>query len=525
MCSYLKRKPILKISKGEITKEVKYTTSMGRRILLVILLMLFTLLPAQGFEHIDVYIQDAMQKNRIPGFALSVILDGEIAYSNGYGISNPSQDQVTADTPFLIASLSKSFTAVAIMQLVERQLIDLDEPVVTYLPYFKLDGEDEGKDITVRQLLNHTSGIDNNSEYSVASLRGDDTTIEQFVRNLGKIKPTAPPGESHQYNNANYSILGAIIEQVSKFSYGEYVQKNILDPLNMNHTFTDEQSANINGMAVGYRTVFGFPVAADLPYRTDFLPGYSIVSSANDLAIYCAMLLNRGEYGTSRILSKESVDLMWTPSAEVASEVFYGFGWYVTSGSVYHGGETTNYQTKIKFLPEDDMAVIMLYNTSPSTLTTLFNFSYRDRIESAIINILYGLSPDFIPPGAGILDLNRYPAIITFSLYLLLAIAIAYRIIRLMIQVTKYDRYLRFLRRVSLCHVCIRTIIIHVLIPSAILICIPLATKQPWNAIIFYLPDIGLLMASVCIILLVTGIFKCHAIRKYHRETKVATWP
>ncbi len=464
------------------------------------------------YDRLDAFIEKEMAGCRIPGFSLAIVHHDEILYSKGYGIAERSGHAVTPETPFLIASLSKSFTALAILQLMEDGELDINLPVTTYLPWFSLADEQKSSTITVRELLNHTSGLGPLAEYEVATLRGDDTSIEALVRKM----ETLPTEEdySFQYNNANYIILGAIIEQVSGMSYGKFIQLRIFDPLGMKQSFTNYEAAQAGGIATGYRSLFGFPVPVHMPYRTDFLPAYSIVSSTNDLAAYVIALQNSGMYNANRIISEDGLERMFKPEVQVSEWESYGFGWFITESSVYHGGETTNYQAKIKILTDDSLAVIILYNTSSSTLSTLFNVGYRDRIESGIFNIIYGYAPDFIPKGAGIFDLNRYPIGFTYTLYLLLILVISLRLLVSMYNLKYYRKYLS-VRRKRLTKSMLLLVSMHVVTPLTILISVPLITDASWMFIVYYYPDIGVFTLVVVFALMVMGVFKFLAYRRH----------
>lgn len=459
-----------------------------------------------NYGRIDSYIEKEMEQCRIPGLALGIVKNNEVIYLKGYGIADPSGREVTPQTPFLIASLSKSFTAMAIMQLVDEQKLDLDEPVQTYIPWFKVADPQASSEITVRQLLNHTSGIGTDAEYEIATLRGDDTSIEQLVRKMSKLKLTKKVGESFQYNNANYIILGQIIQSVSGLSYEDYMTQKIFQPLGMMHTYVSQDEAKKDGMAVGYRTMFGFPVPVELPYRKDFLPAYSIISCSEDISKYLVALLNNGNYNNMQILSEQRVAEMMTPSSKISDWQSYGLGWYVTSGSVYHGGEVTNYQSKVKLLTDDSLGIILMYNTSSSTLTQLFKSGYKDRIESGIVNILYGYEPDEVQPSAGLLDLNRYPMSVTYSVYIILYLIIIGLLVLSIIRLRTFKKRLEKSKKNSWRFVYIG--LIHFALPLYLLFTIPKNGHTSWSFILYYLPDIGYLTLLTCSTLLVIGIIK-----------------
>ncbi|HKN44931.1 MAG TPA: serine hydrolase domain-containing protein, partial [Propionibacteriaceae bacterium] len=184
-----------------------------------------------SYAEIESFVQDEMAAQRVPGLALGIVNDGRIAYIRGFGKADDSGRAVTPQTPFIIGSVAKSFTALAIMQLVEANKIDLDAPVQRYLPWFGVADEKASAEITVRNLLNHTSGISTKTGRSYQG-NGDtsDTALEQAVRKLKSAGLTAPVGSKHQYSTINYSVLGLIVQTVAGQSYESYVQAKILDP-------------------------------------------------------------------------------------------------------------------------------------------------------------------------------------------------------------------------------------------------------------------------------------------------------
>ena len=208
---------------------------------------------APEFAAIERFVQDEMAAQRIPGLALGIVKDDRIVYIRGFGKADDSGRAVTPQTPFIIGSLAKSFTALAIMQLVEAGKVDLDAPVQRYLPWFRVADEDASAEITVRDLLNHTSGLSTKTGRSYQG-NGDtsDAALESAVRKLSGAELTAPVGETYQYSTINYSVLGLIVQTVAGRSYESYVQTEIFDPLQMRGSFTSETAAEPHGLVTGY---------------------------------------------------------------------------------------------------------------------------------------------------------------------------------------------------------------------------------------------------------------------------------
>jgi CubicO group peptidase (beta-lactamase class C family) len=179
------------------------------------------------YAEIERFVQDEMGAQRVPGLALGIVDGDRIAYMRGFGTAGDS-GRVTPQTPFIIGSVSKSVTALAVMQLVEAGKIELAAPVQRYLPWFRVADEEASAEITVRNLLNQTSGL---STKTGRSFQGDgdtsDTALEQAVRDLKDVSLTEPVGSKHQYSTINYSVLGLVVQAVSGQSYERYVQTHI----------------------------------------------------------------------------------------------------------------------------------------------------------------------------------------------------------------------------------------------------------------------------------------------------------
>jgi len=331
-------------------------------------------------EAIDAYIENLMAENQIPGLALSIVHDNEVVYTQGYGVTGPDGTPVTSQTPFILGSTTKSFTALAVMQLVEAGEIDLDASIQTYLPWFALADPEEAKQITIRHLLTQTSGISAlDGEKDMTSDDMSDTALEDNIRGLGDISLNRPVGESHAYANTNYDILGLIVQTVSGQSYESYIEDHIYTPLEMANSYTSKTEAEANGMAVGHTYYFGSPtVFDDAPHPRRKLPAGFLISSAEDLGNYLIAQLNEGRYGDVQILSPDSIALMQQPAIEYGNNgESYAFGWRtkVVGGepSVRHGGDTSNFHSDLAFSPNRGWGVAVVINYSGAPIFHILN--------------------------------------------------------------------------------------------------------------------------------------------------------
>lgn len=212
--------------------------------------------------------------------------------------------------------MSKSFTSLAVMQLVEAGKVELDAPVQRYLPWFHVADPTASARITVRQLLNHTSGIPANSENEQKEgfLSTGNETLEQYVRGLKTLALDRPVGTSFEYANTNYSVLGLIVQTVSGQSYETYIQQHIFAPLQMSHSFASEHDAGRDGLAQGYQVWFGFPVPTAQTYPRDLLPAGFLISTAEDMAHYLIAQMNGGQFEHTAVLSPAGIAALHAPT-------------------------------------------------------------------------------------------------------------------------------------------------------------------------------------------------------------------
>ena len=199
-----------------------------------------------------------IERLNIPGASLAIVKGDQVEYLQGYGISNPDGTEMTPQTPVVLGSVSKSFTALAIMQLVEQGKINLKEPVQTYIPWFQIADQEEAEKMTIQHLLNQTSGL-STYDGQVAISKGDQT-LKEHIQSLTNTELTYPVGEQYQYSNLNYGILGLVVEEVTNKSYQEYINEYIFKPLEMNNSYADPKDDINNTIAVGYGQLHDCPI-------------------------------------------------------------------------------------------------------------------------------------------------------------------------------------------------------------------------------------------------------------------------
>jgi CubicO group peptidase (beta-lactamase class C family) len=369
---------------------------------------------APEFAAIERFVQEEMAAQRIPGLALGIVKDDRIAYMRGFGKADDSGRAVTPRTPFIIGSLSKSFTALAIMQLVEARRVELDAPVQRYLPWFRVADEEASAKITVRHLLNQTSGLSTKTGRSFQG-SGDtsDGALEKAVRKLSTAELTAPVGAKHQYSTINYSVLGLIVQTVSGQPYETYIQKRIFGPLEMRQSFTSEAAAQSHGLATGHNYWFGRPRVADVPYNRGLIPAGYLISSAEDMTHYLIAHLNDGHYGRTAVLSPSGIAELHRPAVPTpAADTSYGMGWFVgpVNGipAVFHQGETFTYHANVVLVPRSKQGVVALMNAENSL--DLFTRGRMATVAEGVVSLLQGQEPPSPP--------SRLPIFVAYALLL-----------------------------------------------------------------------------------------------------------
>ena len=328
-----------------------------------------------SFDDIDAFVKGQMQRLHIPGGSMAIVEDDRLVHYRGFGQARPRGEPPTPKTPFFIGSLTKSITALAVMQLVEAGKVELDTPVQRYLPWFRVADPDISAQMTVRHLLNQTSGFSSTAGSIVlADMDGDEGASERQVRALSTFKITRPVGTKFEYSNINFNILGLIVEVVSGEKYAGYIQRHVFDPLGMKHSYASKEDAKRNGLAMGYRHWFSLPFPSpDLPIPAGSLASGRLISCAEDMAHYLVAHLNGGRYAGEQILSKAGIDELHRGVADEISWGInagkYGMGWFeIDFGKVKtysHSGNVPDFSAFMVILPAEKKGLILLMNADP----------------------------------------------------------------------------------------------------------------------------------------------------------------
>ena len=350
--------------------------NIGRRGVIVALLIAFGTPISGKADEIDDYIAAQMRRLHIPGVSLAIVRDGHIVKAQGYGFANfELKAPARKETVYEIGSNTKQFTAAAIMMLVEEGKVHLEDPITKYFP----EAPQAWRGITIRHLLTHTSGIQNhvavpdwldvfrtNLKFETAPAR------DELLKMFFKLPLEFRPGETWAYDNTGYYLLGIVIEKASGKSYWQFLDERIFKPLGMNATRNTDPQPIVPNRASGYewkndhfenRPVL-LPVIA-------FSAG-SLLSTAEDMAKWDAALY------TEKLLKKSSLDQMWTAALTkdgTDAPFNYGFGWFVESYHghrfVQHSGGTPGFSSVIYRFIDDKLTIIILTNHADRILDQL----------------------------------------------------------------------------------------------------------------------------------------------------------
>jgi D-alanyl-D-alanine carboxypeptidase len=319
---------------------------------------------------VDSAARQALRAQKTPGLAIAVVERGTVVYVQGFGVANVARNvAVSPDTRFEIGSITKQFTAAAILQLVEAKRLALDDRLGMWVP-----GYPPGKDITLRQLLQQTSGL---PEYfdetkDAAQAAAQPATLATIVARIAGKPLQFAPGTRWQYSNTNYWFLGYIVGAVSHESYQQYLREHIFTPAGMTESgfISDEQ--RLPDMATGYTATASGVVPAP-PLDGSFAGGAGeIVSTVGDLARWDQAL------GTGKIVSIEDATAMRTSGTTTDGKATnYGYGWVIDStgahARAWHNGGTLGFHTMNALYPADDEIVIVFANLAEARPEELAN--------------------------------------------------------------------------------------------------------------------------------------------------------
>jgi CubicO group peptidase (beta-lactamase class C family) len=449
----------------------------------------------------DGVIREGMERSGMPGFAVAVVSGNDVVFARGYGDAGEGR-RVTPQTPFLLGSTSKSFTALAAMQLVDAGRLDLNAPARQYVPEFRLADQRAADRITVRQVLQQTTGLPRTAGGPVVRSAVDGTALEA-LQELQGTALAARPGAAFEYSNGNYVLAGLIIERASGEPYAQYVQRHIFTPLGMRHSYVALDPAKRAGLATGHRYWFGLTTAHGPTFRAGIQSAGYLISSAQDMGRYLAMYLNHGVTANGhRIVSRRVLETMlaagrpgklgaWSDHAAAR----YAMGWYVggpwSEPALLHPGRAPDSSALIVMFPRRELAVVTLTNAANELSLPGYPASV-DRVERNAVDALIG---DPIDTGTSLHRYYLYVDLIALALLAALAWAVVRAARALRARTRPRHRWLAIAGVVT----CV--------VGGVLLVALP-ALAFGWRASFLWQPDVFTVIVLIGALLLVTAALR-----------------
>jgi len=435
------------------------------------------------FETFDEVVNEEMERLHLKGVAIGIVGNDETIYSKGYGVSDSSNTQVTPDTKFIIGSVSKSFTAMAIMQLKEKGLLGLSDPVKKYLPWFQLKSESDSDDINISHLLTHTSGLSTHEGISI--FNGEIKDRRAFFR---ENRLNNRVSSFYKYSDLNFELLGYIIEAVSGKNYDEYIKEYIFIPLGMKNSHANIDQAFSNGLTYGFQPVFGRLVNLKTNYYQYNVPAGYIVSSANDMAKYLTAIMNNDASANDRVISLDSRDQL----------LMNGMVWRIVGQGFGHGGSAVGYRANIFMAPVDIsgwIGLVVLINTN-DFMVSKFDKSYDlSSISKQIASILmYGSKPK-------IANETMRNEIYVLTNFLIIAF-----LLLIFFQIYKLKKFIKNIETRKASPVFI--IILNIVTPLFLYFGIVLASNVPFTVVMRGVPGAAHMAAVIIVLFLLTALIQ-----------------
>jgi CubicO group peptidase (beta-lactamase class C family) len=333
-------------------------------------------------RELEAIVRDFADQHRLPGISAGVWKRGAVILRIGIGNQDgPKSPPIDSETVFHLASVTKPFVATAVMQLVAEGKMCLDCPLRRYLPYFSMKGAGADR-ITIRQLLTHTAGTGDTSDFGWTNPEYDDGAVERYVRGLASVRLDFAPGSNWRYSNRGFDVLADAISKADGLPFETVIQRRILTPLGMRRStllMTDIDSVRMalghrrDGSAVGY-----------YPYNRRHAGSSTLHSTLDDMLRWVAVNLGRGTLDQRRILPASAYNQLWHPYRDIratvaeqtrrAGYVFpydsmaIGLSWFlpVQGGRelVYHSGSDPGFASNVLLSPSEQIGVVVLINAS-----------------------------------------------------------------------------------------------------------------------------------------------------------------
>lgn len=348
---------------------------------------------------IEALITDHIKKYRLPALVVGILQRDRLAFSHAYGYADVETDRAVGwDTLFRLGSISKTFTAVGIMQLWEQSRLELDAPVNDYLKTYRISyPRRHALPVTVRQLLTHTAGVGPITSVTEfldvfrhvtgwRIFRDEDKmrTLHRYYH--GWLKTEAPPGSRWCYANSDFTTLGQIIEDISGQPFADYMRVHVFHPLGLFHTDFCLRQDLREALATGYRSKRNELQPVRFTEILQLGAG-SAYSTPADIARYAQALVNGGANEHGRVLQPTTLEMMFKPAFQLDPSLHgMGLGFFInefgTTFTVGHSGGVMGFSCSLHLLPQENLTVLLFTNT--------FNLENLYRLNKEILHTLTG---------------------------------------------------------------------------------------------------------------------------------------
>ncbi|MFE6170799.1 serine hydrolase domain-containing protein [Streptomyces sp. NPDC056464] len=340
---------------------------------------------------IDRFVRDYLEQTRLPGAVVAVTKGDQVVHTAGYGHTAAGQ-AMTERTRLPVASLSKSMTALAVMQLVEAGKVDLDQPVHRYLPEFTM-ADRRSQEITVRQILTQTSGMADSAYPDLT--RAQPHTLKEAVAAMREAPLATAPGTRHRYHNPNYFVAARLVEVVGGQPFADYLSARLFNPLRMTDTASVDTTTEMPDQARGYVRAYGTTFARAHP-RWFTAGGHGVVTTADDLSQWLIAQNNQGMSADGRrIATARTIRLTHTPP-KVPGDTDYAMGWgrYRHDGTeeIQHSGQLLTHNAMATLLPDSKVGIAVVTNTG------LISGDDAAQISLGLVDLARGKSPEVVKP-------------------------------------------------------------------------------------------------------------------------------
>lgn len=346
------------------------------------------------------YIIDRMKKTHTPGAAIAIVQDSTILYMKGFGVKAiGTTDSVDINTVFRIGSVSKSFAAILTGVLKDKDLLFWDDHVIDFLPNFKLQSEEQTKQLELQHVLSHTIGL---PYHSYTNLVEEGKELGDMLNELSNLKLVGKVGELHSYQNVAYSLIGEVIEARMGKSYEQVMQEHVLAPLGMvNTSLNYDAFVNNNDIALPhayYKRSLKVTSITDTYYNV--APAGGVNTNIKDMAQWMRAILGYRE----DIISKGTLQEIYNPVVRTATRHRYFGDWgrlrkayyakgfrvlyYPSDTLIYHGGYVNGYRSEVAIDPRDNIA-ICIFTNSPNNLIDKSSSAFFDRYYERRDSILF----------------------------------------------------------------------------------------------------------------------------------------